>query len=409
MEYDGGVAEGEALFHHIWKEKERSPLDYQLRVLESVEPFCLHHKIPFVAFVRDRVFRLQKGTFLSAKGSLVLVGSFLFQIVRTRDLYRTILELVEPSGEQFAPEVLTRLVHSRSVGEASEGWLIHRHGRNATLPMQGYDADTWLGIQLEMVPERIGAPGFHAADCLCEVREIPRILELSPRSMRPVWNEDGWFSEGRRVSRSSSFHQWLRSQELGIDDFSIIDDHPIQIATEDFTCPVRGRRILREGAAYGAQGYVMRVRWGANREFSIEEGITRLIRSAMGEDPDPIEQASHRHEELLRRFQQKLRFIFHRQDETMSCNGEHLLRGVPAKILQKILMAHTLTSRTSFEHREFRRDPDLGLDPLNPNLEGRIRILADRLEERTPGVKIVKSGRGRFDLETTILVEFTEE
>jgi hypothetical protein len=104
-----------------------------------------------------------------------------------------------------------------------------------------------------------------------------------------------------------------------------------------------------------------------------------------------------------------LSFVFHRQDATMSCNGEHLLRGVPAKILQKVLMAHTLTGRTVFEHREFRRDPDLGLDPLNPNLESRIRILSDRLENRLEGIRIVKDEKGRFGLEAKSLVEFTEE
>ena len=45
------------------------------------------------------------------------------------------------------------------------------------------------------------------------------------------------------------------------------------------------------------------------------------------------------------------------------------------------------TGRTIFEHREFRRDPDLHLDPVNPNLESRIRILSDRLEERLEGIR----------------------
>jgi hypothetical protein len=124
----------------------------------------------------------------------------------------------------------------------------------------------------------------------------------------------------------------------------------------------------------------------------------------------PGDRSPRRHAELLRQFSQKLSFIFHRQDATMSCNGEHLLRGVPAKILQKVLMAHTLAGRTVFEHREFRRDPDLGLDPLNPNLESRIRILSERLESRVEGnLRIVKDERGRFGLEAKSLVEFTEE
>jgi hypothetical protein len=82
---------------------------------------------------------------------------------------------------------------------------------------------------------------------------------------------------------------------------------------------------------------------------------------------------------------------------------------VPARILQKVLLAHSVTGRTLFEHREFRRDPDLNLDPANPNLESRLRLLAQRLEERIPGVRLENAGRGRFQLETAIQIEYSEE
>ena len=410
MESRGAPLAGAELFEYLWREQSPSPLDYQLRVLDSVEAFCLHHDMAFLPFVREKVFQLHKGTALSPRLALVLAGRILFHLVRTRDLHHTILETLDSSTRQVAPDLLTRLVLHRKSPQGSEGWILQVHDLGFTGRHPGYDAETWLGLQLEQAPARLGGCPYDQVECLCEVRDIPHVLEAVPRGLHPVRRDEVWILDGRAVTRVVRFHDWVRRQGLDPAKFPEIPDHPVQEALEDIDCPARRRRVVRKGAIYGTLCYLLRLRWSDKPSHPMEEGLAELIRDAMGDgDCSALDIVAERHEELLRQFKQKLSFVFHRQDSTMSCNGEHLLRGVPAKILQKVLMAHTLAGRTVFEHREFRRDPDLGLDPLNPNLESRIRILSERLESRVAGLRIVKDERGRFGLEAKSLVEFTEE
>lgn len=401
---------GAELFEYIWCEQAVSPLDYQLRVLDSVEAFCLHHDMDFLPFVREKVFLLNKGTALSARACLTLAGKFLFELVRTRDVHRTTLEVLDPVMRLVAPSLLTKLVQYAKSAEGGEGWVLQSHDPAYFHRHPGYDAEIWLGIQLEQSPLRLGGAPFDHVESLCDVRDISHVLEAVPKGLHPVHRKDGWAVDGHAISRTVSFRDWLERRGLDRAAFQEIPDHPVQEALEDVVCPARRRRVLRKEAVYGARCYILHLRWSDRPSHSVESSVAELIREALGDGQGSAMQiATERHEELLRQFRQKLSFVYHRQDATMSCNGEHLLRGVPAKILQKVLMAHTLAGRTVFEHREFRRDPDLGLDPLNPNLESRIRILSERLDNRVEGLRIVKDERGRFSLVAKSMVEFTEE
>lgn len=405
LETENGVLVGAELFEHVWQEREVSPLDYQLRVLDSVEAFCIHRGIAFQDFVRERVLRANGGTFLTPLAALAVTGRLLFHLSRTRDVHWTLVETFDSVISEMAPGLKTWAAGRQEEGEHRHGWLFQVHDLTFSGRHPGYDAGIWLGLQVQLAPERLGCASFEGADCRCEVRDISHILEAIPRGLHPSRGTDGWMLDGRPISRTVPFRECAVRQGIEASQLRDIPDHPVQEALVDIECPVRKRRVVHSGCVYGAKAYVMRMRWGRNLQFSLDQGLAGLIGDATGGKV----LAEERHEELLRRFRQKLSFVFHRRDATISCNGEHLLRGVPAKILQKVLMAHTLTSRTQFEHREFRRDPDLGLDPLNPNLEGRLRILSDRLEERLQGIRILKSSRGRFELEARTQLEFSED
>lgn len=411
LELHDRVLTGVELHQHIWNEQAVSPLDYQVRVIDSVEAFCLYHDIDFLPFLEQKVFGIQSGTFLSPKGALFLIGRFLIQLTRSRDVRQTVLELLEPVGKMISPMTVERLVSVSENAGTKTAWVLQMHDPSCCGRVPGYDAQSWFGMQLRNSPNRINAPSMDEVDCLCDVRDLGEVLEAVPRGLHPVRAGGEWILNGEVVARPTTFFAWLSEHGIRSDSIPEVSDHPVELALKDIHCPVRRRLVVRSGSILGAKCYLMRVRWTRKSasEGPVESGLSRLIRDVMGEDgPSELDRASALHEQLLLQYKQRLQFVFHRQDETISCNGEHLLRGVPAKILQKVLMSHTVTGRTCFEHREFRRDPDLHLDPVNPNLESRIRILSDRLEERLEGIRIVKSGRGRFELETQLMVEFSE-
>ncbi|HQF55855.1 MAG TPA: hypothetical protein PK208_12135 [Fibrobacteria bacterium] len=412
LELHDRVLTGVELHQHIWNEQAVCPLEYLVRVIDSVEAFCLYHEIDFLPFLEQKVFGIHSGTFLSPKGALFLIGRFLVQLTRSRDVRQTVLELVEPVGNLISPMTVERLVSVSEDGGTKTAWVLHIHDPSRRGRIPGYDAQSWLGMQLRHSPSRIDAPSMDEVDCLCEVRDLGEVLEAVPRGLHPLRIGGEWMLNGEVVARPTTFFAWLAEHGIRPDSLPEVPDHPVELAIKDIHCPVRRRLVVRSGSILGAKCYLLRARW-VQKPFSegvVESGLSRLIRDVMGEEgPSELDRASALHEQLLLQYKQRLQFVFHRQDETISCNGEHLLRGVPAKILQKVLMSHTVTGRTCFEHREFRRDPDLHLDPVNPNLESRIRILSDRLEERLEGIRIVKSGRGRFELETQLMVEFSEQ
>jgi predicted pyridoxine 5'-phosphate oxidase superfamily flavin-nucleotide-binding protein len=91
-----------------------------------------------------------------------------------------------------------------------------------------------------------------------------------------------------------------------------------------------------------------------------------------------------------------LRVRRYAENDSIFVNEDYLIKGVAGAILWRLLRAHVEDGRREHTNRELRLDPAIHLPDLSENLEARLILLARRLEERCPALRIEKTGRGRF-------------
>lgn len=130
------------------------------------------------------------------------------------------------------------------------------------------------------------------------------------------------------------------------------------------------------------------------------EQLARGLADAMERDPEPpsnpvVAPAPPAPASALPAYS----LCLYKNDDCVFVDGEYLIRGVPARILWRVLRSHERDGRTEFTNRELRLDPSLGLPAIRDNLESRLCLLRRRLELRCPELKLVSRSRGHFGLD----------
>lgn len=93
-----------------------------------------------------------------------------------------------------------------------------------------------------------------------------------------------------------------------------------------------------------------------------------------------------------------VRVTYYQADDSVFVAEEYVIKGVPGRILWKLLCEHASSGRTTFTNRELRLDESLGLPVGNDNLEARLLVLRKRLASIGGAVGLERVARGRLQL-----------
>jgi adenylate cyclase len=103
-----------------------------------------------------------------------------------------------------------------------------------------------------------------------------------------------------------------------------------------------------------------------------------------------------------------LAVTYYQADDSVFVDGAYVVKGVPGRILWKLLREHDADDRVSFTNRELRLDERLGLPPGNDNLEARLLVLRKRLAALDCGIGLDRVARGQLALHLTAPLTLSE-
>jgi hypothetical protein len=106
--------------------------------------------------------------------------------------------------------------------------------------------------------------------------------------------------------------------------------------------------------------------------------------------------------------EQRSSVVYYQADDSVFVDNFYVVKGVPGRILWKLLCEHAADGRMSFTNRELRLDERLGLPAGNDNLEARLLVLRKRLSVMDCGIGLERVGRGQLALRLDAPVELSE-
>jgi len=93
-----------------------------------------------------------------------------------------------------------------------------------------------------------------------------------------------------------------------------------------------------------------------------------------------------------------IRVVYYQADDSVFVDDDYVIKGVPGRILWRMVNQFAALGRTGFSNRELRLDESLGLPPGNDNLEARLLVLRKRLATADCGIELERVGRGRLEM-----------
>lgn len=261
----------------------------------------------------------------------------------------------------------------------------------------------WILKSLQNSPLYLDLPSFETVS----MRATFQSAELSLlERRRGVLDNDIFYVDGLAVGKKVPFGDCLRTYGINLQRPELENRSCIRI-DQNVNDGLTGCPLLFKDCYYSAPVSITEFRYvGGMRSH---DPFSKLMCALVKDEFvvwSPLQKA---HDALMHKINNVAEVIYYEADDSISVNGKHLMRNVPARILRNILREYSKTGREEFENREFKRDPEICIDALNPNFESRLNRVVDHLQKVSDIMGLDRHRRGGFRFEPHCHIEFKEE
>ncbi len=387
---------GKKVLEFVWQEEGLVPLLTYKKIVDGLTQWLFSRGKNPDAFA-DQMF-LQYKSLYSIPKRLILRSylPFVPLFYEADDQRRLFLELMEkrsPFTERY--RFFCNCEKDASV----------RHDFLAIFDDQGISDVTYQHWGLKSIqygPLYLGLPAFENMKVLSVTGTAEQSLL---KRKQGILEGNRFIIDGSAVGTEVPFEECARSFGFDLGDSAFLKQPCIRADAD--VVDDTGYVLLCKNCYYGAPVSLVEFIYESNHK--VKDPFAKLM-SALVKDEfvvwGPLQKA---HEALLHQMNHVADVVYYEADDSIAVNGKHLMRNVPARILRNVLREYTRTGREEFENREFKRDPEICIDALNPNFESRLNRVVDHLEKVSDIMSLDRHRRGGFRFQPHCHIEFREE
>jgi hypothetical protein len=354
---------------------------------------------------------LDGGSFLPPRVLLGELEPYLPGLYRESDSRLALADCFLGLWNRLHPFAPIRRVHAR----ASDGW--HDLWLEVGIAEPGSPLDLpWLLLPLfRAFPRAFALPEFEVVQAVADPRRVDAILADDP-GVR--FAHGGLDVGGMRLGESVPVRDHFREAGIPAPEGWEMDADACQVRA-DYYCPRRRRILLQAGCVYGAPGLVFHAGFRAldGRDANPLAPLIRAVveggRDSDGQAGPEAAAALTGSAALLREdapaYRAPHRFVYHQADDSISCDGRHLTKNVPARILRRLVRDYVQSGRREFEFRTFKRDAEIVTNRKRPNFEVRLRRVQEVVSGVPCGLILHRPRPGLLELEASGPIEYAEE
>ncbi len=237
----------------------------------------------------------------------------------------------------------------------------------------------------------VASRGYPVSGVGAEVRPGEGIIGTAAQSRSPIRisHATSEFGYGRAMREDAARHGVAAGTEAEI-PFPGLPESQSQIAVPILA----GERLL--GVLFAESPQTARFGYDEEDAFATLASHVGAVAALLGDEEEPHEGTTRAAHPATAPTGTPLSVRHYAENDSVFVGEDYLIKGVAGAILWRLLRRHADEGRCEHTNRELLLDPAIRLPDLSENLEARLILLARRLEERCPSLRIEKTGRGRF-------------